>query len=69
MEESLISNAFDYIKSKVIEYDTQFNIKFRRITNTQITTIEISPTGSGKNHFYKDSPNTIMIMPTNAMVN
>lgn len=68
MEESLISNAFDNIKSEVIEYDTQFNTKFRRITNTQITTVEISPTGSGKNHFYKDSPNTIMLMPTNAMV-
>lgn len=68
MEESSISTAFDNIKSEVIEYDTQFNTKFRPITNTQITTVEISPTGSGKNHFYKDSPNTIMLMPSNAMV-
>ena len=68
MEESLISTAFDNIKSKSIEYDTQFNTQFRPITDTQITTVEISPTGSGKNHFYKDSPNTIMLMPSNAMV-
>ncbi|MDT8338477.1 MAG: hypothetical protein RQ763_04685 [Sulfurimonas sp.] len=68
MEESLISTAFDNIKSKLIEYDTQFNTQFRPITDTQITTVEISPTGSGKNNFYKDSSNTLMLMPSNAMV-
>lgn len=68
MEESLISTAFDNIKSKSIEYDTQFNTQFRPITDTQTTTVEISPTGSGKNHFYKDSSNTLMLMPSNAMV-
>lgn len=65
MEESSILTVPN---PKIIEYDTQYNEQFRHITNTQITTVEISPTGSGKNHFYKDSPNTIMLMPTNAMV-
>ncbi len=51
-----------------VEYSTKYNTHLRPITNKQITTTEISPTGSGKNHFYEDSPMTIMIMPTNAMV-
>lgn len=51
-----------------VEYSTQYNEQFRAITNKQITTVEISPTGSGKTHFYKNSPYTIMLMPTNAMV-
>lgn len=68
MEESTISQAFDKIKYEIIEYDTQFNEKFRAITGTQITTVEISPTGSGKSRFYNDSPNTLMLMPSNAMV-
>jgi len=65
MEESPTLTVPDH---KIIEYDTQYNNKFRPITGTQITTVEISPTGSGKNTFYEDSPNTIMLMPTNAMV-
>lgn len=68
MEESTISQAFDKIKYEIIEYDTQFNEKFRAITGTQITTVEISPTGSGKSRFYNDSPNTLMLMPSNSMV-
>ena len=51
-----------------VEYSTKYNTHLRPITNMQITTAEISPTGSGKNHFYEDSPMTVMIMPTNAMV-
>lgn len=65
MEESSILAVPNH---KTLEYDTQYNNKFRPITNTQITTVEISPTGSGKNTFYANSPNTIMLMPTNAMV-
>ena len=51
-----------------IRYNTPYNTLFRPITNTQITTVEISPTGSGKSYFYKDSPYTIMLMPTNSLV-
>ncbi len=51
-----------------IEYSERYNPHFRPISNKQTTTVEISPTGSGKTHFYKDSPNTIMLMPTNALV-
>lgn len=51
-----------------IRYDTPYNTLFRPITNTQITTVEISPTGSGKTYFYKNSPYTIMLMPTNSLV-
>ncbi len=50
-----------------IEYSERYNPHFRPISNKQTTTVEISPTGSGKTHFYKDSPNTIMLMPTNAL--
>lgn len=45
-----------------------YNPHFRPISNQQITTVEISPTGSGKTHAYKATPNTIMLMPTNLMV-
>jgi len=51
-----------------VEYSTKHNENFRPISNEQVTTVEISPTGSGKTHFYKNSPNTIMLMPTNALV-
>jgi len=51
-----------------IEYSTKYNLNFRPISNEQITTVEISPTGSGKTYFYENSPNTIMLMPTTAMV-
>ena len=68
MEESAVSNAFNNIKQQVIEYEEQYNSKFRPVTNTPIITVEISPTGSGKNTFYDKSPNTIMIMPSNSMV-
>jgi hypothetical protein len=68
MEESTISNAFPNVKQQVIEYDEQYNNSFRPISNKPILTVEISPTGSGKSTFYKNSPNTIMLMPSNAMV-
>lgn len=68
MSELAISNAFKNIITEVIEYDTTYNEKFRKISNTHIITVEISPTGSGKNTFYSKSPNTIMLMPSNAMV-
>ena len=55
-------------KINKITYATKYNPHFRPISNQQITTVEISPTGSGKTHFYKNSPNTIMLMPTNALV-
>jgi len=51
-----------------VTYDTQYNEKLRPITGEQITTVEISPTGSGKSHFYRNSANTIMLFPTNALV-
>ena len=51
-----------------VEYSSKYNTRLRPVTNTQIATAEISPTNSGKNHFYEDSPMTVMIMPTNAMV-
>lgn len=56
------------ISIKNITYNGQYNTQFRPITNTPITTVEVSPTGSGKTYFYKDSPNTIMLMPTNTLV-
>ena len=68
MEESAVSNAFNNLKQQVIEYDGQYNTKFRAISNKPILTVEISPTGSGKSTFYKNSPNTIMLMPSNSMV-
>lgn len=68
MEESAVSNAFNNIKQQVTEYDEQYNTKFRPISNKPILTVEISPTGSGKSTFYKNSPNTIMLMPSNSMV-
>lgn len=49
-------------------YNALYNPHFRPISNKQIMTVEISPTGSGKTYFYKDTPNTIMLMPTNALV-
>ncbi len=51
-----------------VEYSSKYNTQLRKVSNTQTATAEISPTNSGKNHFYEDSPMTIMIMPTNAMV-
>ena len=51
-----------------IEYSEPYNPHFRPISNKQITTVEISPTGSGKTYFYRNSPNTVMLMPTNALV-
>jgi len=51
-----------------VEYSTQYNDKFRPISNEAIVTVEISPTGSGKTRYYRDSPNTLMLMPTNALV-
>lgn len=68
MEESTISDAFNNVKITTIEYDTPYNTKFRQISNTSNATVEISPTGSGKNHFYANSKNTIMLMPSNSMV-
>lgn len=68
MEESAVSNAFNNLNQQVIEYDEQYNTKFRPISNKPILTVEISPTGSGKSTFYKNSPNTIMLMPSNSMV-
>ncbi len=68
MYESAVSNAFNNIKQQVTEYDEQYNTKFRPISNKPILTVEISPTGSGKSTFYKNSPNTIMLMPSNSMV-
>lgn len=53
---------------KNVNYDTAYNEKLRPITGEQIITVEISPTGSGKTHFYKNSENTIMLFPTNALV-
>jgi predicted ATP-dependent Lon-type protease len=58
----------DIMEVNIIEYSSQYNPHFRPISNDQIITVEISPTGSGKSYFYKDSPNTIMLMPTNTMV-
>lgn len=51
-----------------VEYITEYNELLRPITNKQIITVEISPTGSGKNTFYKNSTNTIILVPTNAIV-
>lgn len=68
MEESTVSNAFNNVKHQVIEYDEQYNNSFRQISNKPILTVEISPTGSGKSTFYENSPNTIMLMPSNSMV-
>lgn len=51
-----------------LEYTEKYNPYFRAVTNQKIITVEISPTGSGKTHFYKNSKNTIMLMPTNAMI-
>jgi hypothetical protein len=51
-----------------VTYDTQYNEKLRPITGKQITTVEISPTGSGKSHFYRNSADTIMLFPTNSLV-
>lgn len=68
MEESAISKAINNINIKTIEYGTTYNTEFRKISNTKITTVEISPTGSGKNTFYDKTPNTIMLMPSNSMV-
>lgn len=56
------------IRSKEIEYSTEYNTQFRAVSNTPIVTVEISPTGSGKTYYYKESANTIMLMPTNALV-
>jgi len=56
------------VKINKIEYSEQYNPHFRPISHKQITTVEISPTGSGKTHFYRNSPNTVMLMPTNALV-
>ena len=53
---------------KQIEYKGKYNPYLRPITNDKVTTVEISPTGSGKTYQYKDSAYTIMLMPTNAMV-
>lgn len=52
----------------IIEYDTKYNKHFREVSDSKITTVEISGTGSGKTYFYRNSPNTIMLLPTNAMV-
>jgi len=49
-------------------YSEKYNPHFRPISHQQITTVEISPTGSGKTNFYKNESNTIMLMPTNTMV-
>ena len=68
MDESDLSQALKNTTHKIVEYDTQYNENFRPITDTKITTVEISPTGSGKSHFYKDSLNTLMLMPSNSMV-
>lgn len=68
MEESELTQALKNAEHKVIEYDTKYNQKLRAVTDQQITTVEISPTGSGKSHFYKNSPNTLMLMPSNSMV-
>lgn len=68
MEKSILSNIIENNNLNIIEYDTPFNNKFRPISNTQITTVEISPTGSGKNRAYENEPNTLMLMPSNSMV-
>ena len=74
LEEQQISLEAEAIKNttgiiyKEISYTTKYNLNLRPISNTQITTVEISPTGSGKTEFYKNSPYTIMLMPTNALV-
>lgn len=51
-----------------IHYTGKYNPHFRPVSNQEIFTVEMSPTGSGKTYFYRDSPNTIMLMPTNALV-
>lgn len=68
MEKSILSNIIENNNLNIIEYDTPFNNKFRPISNKQITTVEISPTGSGKNRAYENEPNTLMLMPSNSMV-
>ena len=56
------------LEIKKVTYDTIYNEQLRPITGEQIITVEISPTGSGKTHFYRNSMNTIMLLPTNALV-
>lgn len=53
---------------KDLEYDTKYNTLFRPITHDKIDTVEISPTGSGKTFMYQQTPMTIMVLPTTAMV-
>lgn len=56
------------LEIKNATYDTPYNEQLRPITGEQIITVEISPTGSGKTHFYRNSASTIMLFPTNALV-
>ncbi|MBD3797573.1 MAG: hypothetical protein IE887_07505 [Campylobacterales bacterium] len=51
MDESDLSQAIKNTTHKIIEYGTQYNKSFRPVSSTQITTVEISPTGSGKSDF------------------
>lgn len=63
-----MQDSSNNIKQTEVEYSTLYNDKFRPITNEQIITVEISPTGSGKTYFYRNEKNTIMLFPTNALV-